>query len=430
MQIDSTTLADLEVFQDSAGRGGILALLDRTETEVGRKALRRRLRNPHHGCEDIQAVQLAVEFFSRKATASLAKAGATEGIERYLASNIQVATGRALERIELAVRYRDVVDELKEGVSGLQEWIRQLRGVSRGLLQQGPPALVAGLCTEILEELDGLPLASGSKSISETLRLDRAYRGESEHHLRGALASLGELDSLRSMGRATSDMGWVFPKVVDSSQFVLKGEGLYHPFLEAPVRNPIQVAGGEPMVFLTGPNMAGKTTYLRAAALSVLLAQVGMSVPATRLEFTPVEVLLTSLTPSDNLRAGLSFFQAEVLRVREAAAHLANGCRAFVLFDEVFKGTNVLDALEASATVISGFAKAEGSGFIFSSHLVELVDEFQKDDRVSFHYFDGTIENGQASYSYRMKEGVSRQRFGLLLLGEAEIPELLAQIGS
>ena len=184
------------------------------------------------------------------------------------------------------------------------------------------------------------------------------------------------------------------------------------------------------MVFLTGPNMAGKTTYLRSAALAVFLAQVGMGVPASKARLTPVDVLFTSLNPSDNLRAGLSYFLAEVKRVKAAAEILARGERAFILFDEVFRGTNVRDALEASAEVILGFARAKGSGFIFSSHLIELVEKLRSNPAIRFHCFDGSVVKGVATYSYELKKGVSDQRLGLLLLRQERVPELISQIGA
>jgi len=196
------------------------------------------------------------------------------------------------------------------------------------------------------------------------------------------------------------------------------------------VKNPIGIAGTVPVVFLTGPNMAGKTTYLRSAALAVLLAQAGMGVPAQRLRLTPVEALITSLNPSDNLRAGMSYFLSEVLRVQVAAETLAEGKRAFVLFDEVFKGTNVSDALEASAEVIVGFSRARRSGFIFSSHIVELEAALQSNPRVRFEYFEGRLVEGRAEYSYRLHSGISNLRLGLQLLREAGIPELIARIGA
>jgi DNA mismatch repair ATPase MutS len=153
-----------------------------------------------------------------------------------------------------------------------------------------------------------------------------------------------------------------------------------------------------------------------------------MGVPARSARLTPLENLFTSLNPADNLRAGLSYFFAEVLRVKEAASLLAEGRRALVLFDEVFKGTNVLDAVEASGEVILGFARARRSGFIFSSHLTQLVDLLRNNPAIRFRCFDGEILGGAPSYSYTIRDGVCDKRFGLLLLRQAQIPQLLAQI--
>src|SRR5262249_49489295 len=132
----------------------------------------------------------------------------------------------------------------------------------------------------------------------------------------------------------------------------------------------------------------------------------------------------------DNLRAGLSYFLAEVLRVKAAATILAEGRRALVLFDEVFKGTNVRDALDASAEVILGFARARRSGFIFSSHLTELVDVLAPAGTIRFCYFDGDIVAGLPHYAYQLREGVSTKRFGLVLLRQAQVPELMARISA
>ena len=118
------------------------------------------------------------------------------------------------------------------------------------------------------------------------------------------------------------------------------------------------------------------------------------------------------------------------MRVKEAATLLADGRRALVIFDEVFKGTNVRDALEASAAVILGFAKARQSGFMFSSHLIELVEVLKSNPAIRFHCFDGDIRNGAAEYTYELREGVSDKRLGLVLLQQARVPELLARIGA
>ncbi len=194
------------------------------------------------------------------------------------------------------------------------------------------------------------------------------------------------------------------------------------------MKNRFRLSDGESLVFLTGPNMAGKTTYLKAAGLALLLAHAGMGVPADSLRFSPVDCLFTSIGTGDDMRAGLSQFMAEVVRVREVATILARGYRAFVLFDEVFRGTNLHDALEASKAVMRGFARCGSSGFVFSSHLVELVDELEDLDSVRFAYFDGEIADGAARYTYELKDGYSAQRLGLQLLRQEGVPDLLRQI--
>ena len=262
------------------------------------------------------------------------------------------------------------------------------------------------------------------------LSVDRTYRGSLLEAIQRALWAVAELDALNAMALSTAALGWTMPELVESDSFLLDATGVFHPFVEAPVPNPIHLSGGDPMVFLTGPNMAGKTTYLRSVALVVFLAQLGMGVPATKARLTPVEALFTSLNPADNLKAGLSYFLAEVLRVKAAATLLADGRRSLVLFDEVFKGTNVKDALEASAEVILGFAKARRSGLIFSSHLAELVEVLKTNPNIRFCCFDGEIVSGIPQYSYQLRDGVSDQRSGVLLLRQARIPELIARISA
>jgi len=115
-------------------------------------------------------------------------------------------------------------------------------------------------------------------------------------------------------------------------------------------------------------------------------------------------------------------------RVREVATVLVEGRRILALFDEVFKGTNVKDALDASSMVVKGFSRARRSGFVFASHLTELAEDLQEEASVRFVHFDGEVENGRARYEFRLKPGVSSQRLGLHLLRQEGVPDLLAAI--
>jgi len=241
-------------------------------------------------------------------------------------------------------------------------------------------------------------------------------------------ALLYDLDALMAMAAAMGEKGLAFPDLAEGPDFILDGEGVFHPFLRNPVGNPVKVTGEKGLVFLTGPNMAGKTTYLKATAVSAFLAHLGMGVPAERLRFSPLDALYSGLSPEENLREGLSYFMAEVRRVRVIAEAVASGRRTFVVFDEVFRGTNVMDALDASRLVIRGFANCRTSGFIFSSHLVALAEDLNQEPSVQFAFFDGKIQDNRALFEFRLKEGVSGQRFGLQLLEQEGLPELLGSL--
>ena len=432
MQIDKTTLADLEVFGSIGGAPGLFHLLDRTATTPGHAALRRRFLNPSADLGAIRRTQEAVRFFQKLPDLVTIPDSVISTVARYLGSNIANNSSSLLHaRIEyvwMSIRYRDLASELRVGSRATGDLFARVARMCAALRKREPPEEVSELVEELAATVQ--VVVEACSRTSELLRLDRTLRVHHRARIERAIELVGELDALRSMASVTTSRGWVMPELVDSGAFVLDAEGLYHPFVEGAVTNPARLSGGEPMVFLTGPNMAGKTTYLRSVALVVLLGQIGMGVPARRARFTPVESLFTSLSPTDNLRAGLSYFLAEVIRVKAAATILADGRRALILFDEVFKGTNVKDALEATAEVILGFAKARRAGCIFSSHLAELSEVLRADPAIRFCYFDGDIVQGSPHYTYELREGVSDKRLGLYLLRQASVPELLARISA
>lgn len=432
MLIDEITLSDMEVFESAEGDGGIFALLDRTRTTAGRAALRRQVQEPFTRIEDIRRSQEGVRFLWHHPDVFLLREQSLAAVSAYMSSNITISErspARAkAEYAWMVLRFRDVVRELRTGVDATRRLFGDVTRLCRRLDELDPPRVIVDIVAQL--ESAASQVSQAVTAPGGLLGIDRALREEHRREIEQSLAALGELDALQSMAAATREHGWAFPDLVDADWFELEAEEVLHPFVPDGVANPARVTGGEPMVFLTGPNMAGKTTYLRSVALLVLLAQTGMGVPARRMRFTPVEALFTSLNPSDNLRAGLSYFLAEVMRVKAAASLLAEGRRALILFDEVFKGTNVRDALDASAEVIVGFARARRSGFIFSSHLAELVDVLAEHPAIRFCCFDGDIIDGTPHYGYQLKEGVSDKRFGLLLLNQAQVPELLARISA
>jgi DNA mismatch repair ATPase MutS len=119
---------------------------------------------------------------------------------------------------------------------------------------------------------------------------------------------------------------------------------------------------------------------------------------------------------SDNLAKGESYFYNEVQRIKNTITRINNGKKWLVLIDELFKGTNVQDAMRCSSTVIKGLLKIRNSLFILSTHLYEIGEELKPFPNIAFRYFETHVENDQLYFSYQLKEGISNDRLGYLIL--------------
>ncbi|NNK63664.1 MAG: hypothetical protein HKO98_10720 [Gemmatimonadetes bacterium] len=422
MRIDSVTARDLDLDR-------VRESLDRTRSKAGREALRRRFARPLSDARQIRDVQDALAALRAMDRPLRADDRIMEGARRYVQSNVVLARG---SRMRMWVsegwyrfRYADIVRELAAGRNAVHLLLRLASGVVERLRTGDPPRLLAERADRMQGHADALRAAVRMKPL---LWVDRSLRGDAKEAILELIDLLGDVDALQAMAVVGGDAGWSRPEVIEGEGVVIEAEAAVHPLLPEAAPNPIHLGGAGSLVFLTGPNMAGKTTYLRTVALTVYLAQLGMNVPARSMRFTPVGSLFTSLNPVDDLREGVSYFYAEVLRVKEAATLLAEGEPTLLLFDEVFRGTNLKDALEASAHVIRGFADATNGVSVFSSHLSELSEDLADHPAVRFRRFNGAIADGRPTFDFRIEDGVSDQRFGMLLLRHARVPELIARL--
>ena len=255
------------------------------------------------------------------------------------------------------------------------------------------------------------------------LRADQAFRMWEKAAIERLLQLTYELDALVAMADTVGEHDLVLP-TIDTGAVSLQAEGLVHPFLTDPVANPLHMDQSRRVLFLTGPNMAGKTTYLRAAATAVYLAHLGMGVPANSFRFVPAQRLVTSISVSDNLN-GVSYFRAEALRVKAVAKAVADGYRVVAIMDEPFKGTNVKDAFDASLAILQRFATSRDCLFVVSSHLIELSEQLSDAPQVSYRYFEAQEQTDRLRFDYVLHEGVSDQRLGMRVLSEEGVFDLL-----
>ena len=251
-------------------------------------------------------------------------------------------------------------------------------------------------------------------------------------HFRGSTQDLaniyGRLDAWYSMAFSIKKFNLSFPTFLNQSQPLIDAQELYHILLPAPVPYDIHMSKESNFLFLTGANMAGKSTFIKSVGTAVFLAHLGMGVPAKNMNLTLFDGLLSNINVVDNIVKGESYFFNEVQRVKNTIIKINNGKKWLVLIDELFKGTNVQDAMKCSSTVIKGLIKIKNSLFILSTHLYEIGDELKDYPNLSFKYFETAVKEDQLEFSYQLKDGISNDRLGYLILKREKVVDLLEKL--
>ena len=245
--------------------------------------------------------------------------------------------------------------------------------------------------------------------------------------LMGAARTLGRLDAEAALAEAASRYGWVRPKIDDSDRLVL--EGARHPVVERRlpqgdfVANDLRLDGrGRQILLLTGPNMGGKSTYLRQCALIVLLAQAGSFVPAARAEIGRVDRLFTRVGAADRLGAGQSTFMVEM---SETADILRSATpRSLVLLDEIGRGTSTYDGLALAWAVTEHLHAAAGPQprTLFATHYHELTQLEGRLHRLVNLHAAVKEQGDDVVFLHRIAEGPADRSYGIHVAQLAGLP--------
>ena len=172
--------------------------------------------------------------------------------------------------------------------------------------------------------------------------------------------------------------------------------------------------------------MAGKSTFMKSLGSALYLAHMGFPVAARSMEFSVLDGIYTTINLPDNLGMGASHFYAEVLRIKKIAKELSIGKNLFVIIDELFRGTNVKDAYEATVAITSAFAKKRSSMFVISTHIIEAGDKLKEQcSNILFFYLPTLLEYNKPVYTYRLKEGISADRHGMIIINNEGILDIL-----
>lgn len=237
---------------------------------------------------------------------------------------------------------------------------------------------------------------------------------------------LGEIEALSSLSVLyDQDAGATMPEIGEAGE-ALEAEGLGHPLVEAKSRvvNDVSLGGPGSCLIVTGSNMAGKSTLLRALGVNVALALAGGPVIARRMRVPKVR-LRTSMRVADSLERGASYFAAELSRLRIVLREAAEGPPVLFLLDELLRGTNARARHLGGRAVVEHLLEAEAMGLVATHDIALSSLEASHPGRVQNVHFTDVMQEGEILFDYRLRPGVVRTSNALRLLGQLgiEVPE-------
>jgi DNA mismatch repair protein MutS len=269
---------------------------------------------------------------------------------------------------------------------------------------------------------------SAAMPVSKQLALAHFIRYRYKQNILDMLDIYYQLDGWYGMAMAVKHFKLVFPKFNHSIKPLMNVKGLFHILLPNPIAYDIALLPDKNFLFLTGANMAGKSTFIKSVGTAVFLAHIGMGVPAAEMELSFFDGLLSNINVMDNIVKGESYFYNEVQRIKSTVQKISDGRNWLILIDELFKGTNVQDAMKCSTTVIEGFLKIKNTAFILSTHLYEIGEPLRQHSNIIFNYFETAVQNEELVFNYQLKEGISNDRLGYLILKNEGVVEMLRKL--
>lgn len=435
--IDRQTLEDLGIFARNR-KISVFSIYGSTKTRGGSRMLEEMFRNPLDSYGLIRRRASVISWFGDNRTAFPFKTVLFDAAEQYLS----VTDGRTrlgderrplLKSIGRMFKRDSQLEQMVSGIGALvtifrisEKFISEL-GASKDLREIFPELgeVAAVLDDPVFADVRGL--SSRKKlTVAQAASVDGTLRYRHRDKIRRLLDFLYLCDVYISVASTASARGFVPAEVLPAEDNVLELEGVFHPALASPVSNDLKISGDNNVIFLTGANMAGKSTFMKTFGIAVFLAHLGFPVPAKSMRFSVRDGLFTTINLPDALNRGYSHFYAEVRRLRKVAMTVRRYPRMIVIFDELFRGTNVKDAFDATVAVTEAFAEIRGSIFLISTHIIEAGEELRKRcGGIMYLYLPTSMDGNVPVYTYRLKEGITSDRHGMVIIRNEGILDIL-----
>lgn len=433
---DKQTLDDLNIL----GRfktNSILSLFNQTVTPGGSRLMEKMFQSPLTGAREINDRSKIFSFFERIKVSLPFSAEEFEITENYLRSTQsgnRLIAAINLTRIRLMnflfndKEYPALLRGLETSIALFFRMISLIENIereSRDTPYHEKAKMISGLLTD--KHFASVMKCVGESPLSyrKVLKPDYILRSFLHERIEELIKDLYELDVYIAVSDVSREKGFAYAKAVDKDEQFIDLKGVYHPFIPGAVANDVYIAKDKNVFFLTGANMAGKSTLMKSIATSVYLGQMGFPVAAKEMTFSVHDGIYTSINVPDNLAMGYSHFYAEVLRVKHVAQEVASGKQLLIIFDELFKGTNVKDAYDGTVAIVDAFSRKRGT-FIISTHIMEAGETLrQNNQKLFFRYLPTVMDGHIPTYPYILEEGITDDRHGMIIINNEKILEII-----
>lgn len=434
-EIDKQTQKDLEIFNEDQDGNSIFSFFNRTTSVGGKNLLRDLMLQPFNSLKQVGEQRDAIQFFINNSINLEINGSQLDFIEYYLKLNTPILKHNIID-----VFYQQISNQIKPtknfylirtGVEKIFILLSNLKQELKDLnVEQAPDKLKEKFkLVNLILGKDVINANIDKKlSFKSILKYDSFFRKEMKEQFNFLVNIVYYFDVLQSVSKVKFENQLTFCKYNANLKPSVSIQSLFHPFVKNPIKNSIHATQNQNLIFLSGPNMAGKSTFLKSLGLCIYLAHLGFPVPASEMETTVYKGLITTINLPDNMSKGYSHFYNEVMRVKQTALLIKEKQNVFVIFDELFRGTNVKDASDASLEVISSFSKITSSTFYISTHITEIAKELKGKTNIDFKYFESKLVDEKPVYSYKMKDGISEERMGMYILKNEKISEILNSI--
>ena len=236
--------------------------------------------------------------------------------------------------------------------------------------------------------------------------------------------ALSTIDALYALAEISSENGYTRPHF--HKEHTVYMEEARHPILDKIMKttryvsNDLKMQEDQDIMIITGPNMGGKSTYMRQTALLVIMAQIGCYVPARKAELPIFDQIFTRIGASDDIMSGQSTFMVEMMEANNALKHAS--ANSLILFDEIGRGTSTYDGMALAQAMIEYILRNIKAKTLFSTHYHELTQMEERNPGILNVHVDVHEEDEKVTFLYRVIEGKADKSYGINVARLAHLP--------